>query len=113
MGIFFTYSLVFQVFAKGTVVLKNKRESRKGDKMSPWWLGPYLIDEALGKGVYRISNQKTGKGLKKCVNQCRLKLYYEQKHTMVNVACMYAFLIHTRVFYCIITCMYIHADPTK
>ena len=44
--------------------------------MKPRWLGPYIIEEDLGKGVFRISNQKTGVVLKKCVNQCRLKLFH-------------------------------------
>ena len=44
--------------------------------MKPRWLGPYIIEEDLGKGVFRISRQKTGVVLKKCVNQCRLKLFH-------------------------------------
>lgn len=60
------------------VLLKNsQRESKKGDKMKSRWLGPYLIHEVLGKGVYRLSNPETGVVLKTAVNQCRLKLYNE------------------------------------
>ena len=44
--------------------------------MKPRWLGPYIIEEDLGKGVFKISSQKTGVVLKKCVNQCRLKLFH-------------------------------------
>ena len=42
--------------------------------MKARWLGPYAIEESLGKGVYRISNVSTGLVLKKGVNQCRLTL---------------------------------------
>ena len=60
------------------VLLKNsQRKSKKGDKMKSRWLGPYLIHEVLGKGVYRLSNPETGVVLKTAVNQCRLKLYNE------------------------------------
>ena len=60
------------------MLLKNSRkESRKGDKLAPRWVGPYTIHESLGKGVYRLSNPKTGFGLVNgaAVNQCRLKIY--------------------------------------
>ena len=58
------------------MLLKNsKKESRKGDKLAPRWVGPYSIHESLGKGVYRLSNLKTGVVNKTAVNQCRLKVY--------------------------------------
>ena len=58
------------------MLLKNSRkESRKGDKLAPRWVGPYTIHESLGKGVYRLSNPKTGLINKTAVNQCRLKVY--------------------------------------
>ena len=63
-----------QVYVKGMrVMMRNSaRESKKGDKMKPRWLGPYTIEESLGKGVYRVSNVATGLVLKKGVNQSRL-----------------------------------------
>ena len=58
------------------MLLKNsKKESRKGDKLAPRWVGLYSIHESLGKGVYRLSNLKTGLVNKTAVNQCRLKVY--------------------------------------
>lgn len=44
--------------------------------MKPRWLGPYTIEESLGKGVFRVSNTSTGLVLKKGVNQSRLTLYH-------------------------------------
>ncbi len=74
---------MLQEFAVGTqVLLRNSRkESKKGDKLKPRWLGPYSIHESLDKGVFRISNIKTGVVLKNAVNQKRLKRYLEPKST--------------------------------
>ena len=78
----YTYT---QVFKPGSLVcLKNSaKESKKGDKMKPRWLGPYKVVECLDKGVMEIANPKTGITLKKAVNQCRLKHFYgldDSKH---------------------------------
>ena len=43
-------------------------DSRKGDKLAQRWLGPYKIEEHIGKGVYRLQNPVTGKILNKTVN---------------------------------------------
>lgn len=43
--------------------------------MKPRWLGPYKVNKCLEKGLYRISNPKTGTVLKNTVNQCRLTVY--------------------------------------
>ena len=60
------------------VLLRNsRRDTKKGDKMTPRWLGPYRICEALGIGAHKIRNPVTGKVLKAAVNQCRLKLYFK------------------------------------
>ena len=66
------------MYKNGTLVLirNSARESKKGDKMKAHWLGPYAIEESLGKGVYRVSNITTGLILKKGVNQSRLTLYH-------------------------------------
>ena len=58
------------------MLMRNSaREAKKGDKMKPRWLGPYKVHEVLEKGLYRISNPKTGIILKNAVNQCRLTMY--------------------------------------
>ncbi|XP_064383396.1 uncharacterized protein LOC135332020 [Halichondria panicea] len=66
------------VFKTGSLVwLRNSaRECKKGDKLKPRWLGPYTVVECLDKGVFKIANPKTGKTLKKAVNQQRLKHYH-------------------------------------
>ena len=42
----------------GTVVLlrNSAKDGWKGDKLAKRWLGPYIIEESVGKGVYRLSN---------------------------------------------------------
>jgi len=64
---------------RGTKVLKRnaKRDGRKGGKFEKRWLGPYMIEEYLGKGVYKLANVRTGRVLKKAVNICLLKVYLE------------------------------------
>ena len=73
------------MFKTGSLVwLRNSaRECKKGDKLKPHWLGPYKVVECLGKGVLKIANAKTGKTLKKGVNQCRLK-HYHGSHDSVS-----------------------------
>ena len=56
-------------------IRKSARENKKGDKLNARWLGPYAIEEDLGKGVYRVLNASTGHVLKKGVNQSRLSLH--------------------------------------
>ena len=54
------------------MLLRNSaRDSRKGDKLNKRWLGPYRVEEVLGKGVYLLANPNTGRVLKKAVNGCR------------------------------------------
>ena len=62
------------------VLLRNsQRDGRKGSKLQQRWLGPYKVQESVGKGVYKLLNPSTGKALKKVVNVCRLKPYYSRK----------------------------------
>ena len=62
------------------VLLRNSaQDERKGGKLQQRWLGPYVIAEFVGKGVYKITNPKTGQTLKKGVNVCRLKIYHESQ----------------------------------
>ena len=42
------------------------------------WLGPYTITKSLSKGVFQLSNLKTGVPLKAAVNQCRLRIYNQR-----------------------------------
>ena len=59
------------------MLLKNSaRDSRKGDKLKPRWKGPYKVHADLGKGVYTLYNEKTGKVLQKAVNISRLTEFH-------------------------------------
>ena len=41
------------------MLLRNsKKLSKKGSKMEPNWIGPYVIHEVLYKGTYRLSQVK-------------------------------------------------------
>lgn len=78
------FSCIQKLTVGTTVLLKNsRRETKKGDKMQPRWLGPYIIHADLGKGVYKITNPETGKVLQTAVNQCRLKHYIESPNVCV------------------------------
>ena len=58
------------------VLLENtKQKQRKGGKLENLWLGPYVVHQHVGKGVYRLRNM-AGEVLTKKVNINRLK-----KHT--------------------------------
>ena len=58
------------------VLLRNsRRDSKKGDKMKPKWLGPYIIVESLGKSRYRLKNPHNNNILKNSVYSVRLKPY--------------------------------------
>ena len=59
------------------MLLRNSaRDGRKGDKLAKRWLGPYKVEEAIGKGLYRLA-KPTGRVLKKTFNGCRyICLYY-------------------------------------
>ena len=61
-------------------MLRNSyKDQRKGDKLVKRFLGPYAVEEYLGKGVYRLNNPGTGKVFKKCISVCRLKEFYPRK----------------------------------
>lgn len=53
-----------------------KNEGRKGGKLDIQFLGPYVISEDLGKGRFRLKDEK-GVVLKKSYNTQRLKLWLE------------------------------------
>lgn len=51
------------------LVHNTRKTTRKGGKLSKNWNGPYVVENVLGKGTYRLS------GLKHAINGNRLKLY--------------------------------------
>ena len=59
-----------QEMGAGTLVLfrNSKRDTKKGDKMEPKWLGPYEVVSKSGKGVYRINNPRSQQVLKNMVH---------------------------------------------
>ena len=64
-------------FAGGAKVLKKDflRKKRKGGKMDPQWLGPYVIATDLDKGFYALSDLNTGEIVTKRINAAHLKPY--------------------------------------
>lgn len=67
---------VFKIGSK--VLLENTaQKQRKGGKMDPLWLGPYVITRDLGKGIYELSSLK-GRVIKNKVNVHRLKRYVKR-----------------------------------
>ena len=57
------------------VLLENTaQQQRKGGKMEPLRLGPYIINRCLGKGIYELKNMK-GELLKKKANISRLTVF--------------------------------------
>ena len=75
-----------QSLLPGTLVLvrNSQRDGRRGGKFQNRWLGPYKIVEFLGKGIYKLANPKNDRQLKKCVNICRLKVFYSSTHQTLN-----------------------------
>lgn len=51
------------------LVHNTRKTTRKGEKLSKNWNGPYVVENVLGKGTYSLS------GLKHAINGNRLKLY--------------------------------------
>ena len=65
-----------------TVLLRNsKRDTKKGDKMQPKWIGPYVVVASLGKSLYRIKNKSSDLVLKNAVHSARLKRYFPPAHS--------------------------------
>ena len=64
----------------GAVVLlrNSKKLTKKGSKMEPNWIGPYVVHEVLSKGTCRLSQvKKPNKVLAQKFNISRLKLYHQ------------------------------------
>ena len=70
--------------APGTEILieNTAQKERKGGKLDDAFLGPYTIHKSLGKGIYKVMNQK-GVILKKKVNISRIKMYKKRDESMV------------------------------
>ena len=57
---------------------KNKKaEQRKGDKLGPRWLGPYMITAVHENGNYMVADPKMGKVLATRCLQSECKLYID------------------------------------
>ncbi len=71
-----------QELCAGTLdLLRNsRRDTKKGDKMKPKWLGPYVVVSPVGNGTYRLKNPSTHKVLKTAVHSVRLKPYLTRDH---------------------------------
>ena len=69
----------------GTKVLfeNTAQQQRKGGKMEPLRLGPYVINICLGKGIYRLKNMK-GEVLKKTANIARLTVFKDRTEPDCN-----------------------------
>lgn len=57
-------------------VRNMKKLSKKGDKMTQNWSGPYEIAECIGRDTYRLKNTKNMKCLKSSFSSTRLKPCY-------------------------------------
>ena len=55
----------------------KKAEQRKGDKLRPRWLGPYLITAVHDNGNYMVADPRTGKVLATRCLQSECKLYID------------------------------------
>ena len=55
----------------------KKAEQRKGEKLGPRWLGPYLITDVQKNGSYTVADPKMGKGLATRCPQSECKLYID------------------------------------
>ena len=60
------------------IIKKNKKaEQRRGDKLGPIWLGPYLITNVHKNGNYMMADPKIGKVLATRCPQSECKLYID------------------------------------
>ena len=56
-----------------TLLENTAQKQRKGGKLEPTWLGPYIVNRCMGKGLYELS--RNGKIVKTRANIARLKVY--------------------------------------
>ena len=64
-----------QVFKKDFL-----HKKRKGGKLDPRWLGPYIITQKLSKGFYSLQSVANPSDCVKRVNGAHLKAFHSQKH---------------------------------
>ena len=64
-----------QVFKKDFL-----RKKRKGGKLDPRWLGPYIITQKLSKGFYSLQSVANPSDCVKRVNGAHLKAFHSQEH---------------------------------
>ena len=58
----------------------SANDGRKGGRLQfKWSQHPYEMTENLGKGCFHLKNLKTGHIMKKAVNSCHLKGYFQLK----------------------------------
>ena len=61
-------------FAVGDLVLRLKQ--KKPRKLESPWKGPYIVEEVIPGGAYRLKNPKTGKSVAIPWNIARLRRFY-------------------------------------
>jgi hypothetical protein len=61
-------------FEPGNLVLRLKQTSTS--KLEPPWEGPYLVQEAILGGAYRLRDPKTGKDIDNPWNAQQLRRFY-------------------------------------
>ena len=85
--------MALQNLSAGTPVLihNSQQDGRKGDKPQKHFIGPYKVAENLGKGTYRLQNAKTGPIVKKVVNACRLKRFWQVQHVSFREDSLFQF----------------------
>nr|KYP58883.1 Retrovirus-related Pol polyprotein from transposon opus [Cajanus cajan] len=62
-------------FVGGDLVLKRAQLTQLKNKLSPKWVGPYRIEEVVGKGAYRLKTLDGGK-IPRTWNAANLSFYY-------------------------------------
>nr|KYP44215.1 Retrovirus-related Pol polyprotein from transposon 412 family [Cajanus cajan] len=67
--------VVPRAFVVGDLVLKRAQLTQMRNKLSPKWVGPYKIDDVVGKGAYRLKTLDGGKILRTW-NAANLRFYY-------------------------------------
>ena len=55
------------------------RKKRKGGKLDPKWVGPYIITAKLSKGFYSLQSVANSNDCVKRVNGAHLKVFYSSE----------------------------------
>ena len=70
---------MFEIGAK--VVRKDfLRKKRKGGKLDPKWVGPYIITTKFSKGFYSLQSVASSSDCIKRVNGAHLNMFYSSEH---------------------------------